>query len=260
MLVYACDPSDWKYLKRENLQMKNKSIAIAALAIASSAATAGVVDMTYTGIGAGLTVLVHEGANAPRDLFAGELYHTISNGVGADAYLNGDHITFCSDLLEAVSGGTDQYIVSEVEDMPLTAGGATPMGAVKADAIRSLYSASLLTLQAGGLSNAYAAAFQMTIWEIIADYDGTEASLDIAGGDTSFIAPNGHSLSSNVLSAFNDLKADLLVAMGGGGSAFDDLVGLANEGVQDQLVVVPAPGALALLSVGGLVATRRRRS
>tara|TARA_R110000744_G_scaffold21310_5_gene55308 strand:+ start:2833 stop:3552 length:720 start_codon:yes stop_codon:yes gene_type:complete len=239
--------------------MKNITIAVSALAIASSAASAGVVDMIYTGIGAGLSVQVHEGANPPRDLFAGELYHTISNGVGVDAYLNGAQTTFCADLLEAVVFGSNQFTVTDIENMPLTSGGAVPMGAVKADAIRSLYSASVLTLQAGGLSNSYAAAFQLAIWEIVADYDGTDASLDITAGDTIFTKQDGSALQASVFTEFSGIKADLMTAMGGGGSSFAGLIGLANEGAQDQFVV-PAPGALALISLGGLVATRRRRS
>jgi len=238
--------------------MKNMTIAITAAAIAS-AASAGVVDMQYTGMGAGSQVQLTMGAEV-RDTFAGEIYHTIANGVGADAYLNGSVTTFCPDISETVTTSFEQYTVTDVENIPLLGGGGAPMGTVKADAIRALYSFSANTLIAGGLSNAFATAFQLVIWEVVEDFDGSAASMNVDAGNTIFKNTDGNALDGDILAAFATLTSDMMNALANGGGNSSNVVGLSNAGFQDQLVAVPAPGAMALLSIGGLVATRRRRS
>lgn len=238
--------------------MKNMTIAITAAAIASTA-SAGVVDMQFTGTGAGSQVQLTMGADV-RDTFAGEINHTIANASGADAYLNGSVTTFCPDITESVTSDFEEYTVTDVENVPLLGGGGSPMSSDRADAIRALYSFSANTLIAGGLSNAFATAFQLVIWEVVEDFDGTAASINVDAGNTIFKNTDGDALDGDILAAIASITSDMMDALANGGANSNNVVGLANAGYQDQLVAVPAPGAMALLSIGGLVASRRRRS
>lgn len=238
--------------------MKNMTIAISALAIAS-AASAGVLDLQYLSAGAGLEVNLIEGSDS-RDIFVGELEHEISNALGGDAALNGIHYTFCVDITQVVSGASAvEYYTSPIEDMP-DAPGIMPMGMVKADAIRALYSSAASTLEGGSLSDEYAAAFQLVIYEIVDDFDGSAASLDLSAGYIQATAVGGGALDAGIMAEIATLTSDLMTALGNGEGSFGGVVGLANASFQDQLVYVPTPGALALMGMGGLAATRRRRS
>lgn len=238
--------------------MKNMTIAISALAIAS-AASAGVLDMQFLGMGAGSDVNLIEGASS-RDIFVGELEHEISNALGGDAALNGIHYTFCVDITQAVSGSqAREYYTSPIENMP-DAPGIAPMGMLKADAIRALYSSASSTLAGGSLSNDYATAFQLVVYEIVDDFDGSAASLDLSAGHIQATAVGGGALDAGIMAAITSLTSDLMTALGNGEGSFGGVIGLANATHQDQLVYVPTPGALALMGMGGLAATRRRRS
>lgn len=258
MAVCITSPKSIRFSNQER-DMRTTAIAIISAA-AASAASAGIVDVQYNSVGAGGTVQFVEIGQDARDVFAGELNHTISNGMGADAILNGAQRTFCPDIGEMVAFDQESYFTTDIENIPTTDGGAMPMGAMKADAIRSLYSFSAGTLMAGGLSDAYASAFAIVIWEVVADFDGTAASIDVAAGNAMFNKTDGTALNSDVLMLIDSLAADMVAAIDAGAGSFGGVVGLANIGRQDQLVVIPTPGALALMSIGGLMATRRRRS
>lgn len=239
--------------------MKNINTAILVAIASASAASAGIVDMQYTAMGAGSEVQLIEGANS-RDIFVGELEHQISNGLGADAVLNGTYYTFCADITQLVSASEARvFYTADIEDMP-DAPGIAPMGTMKADAIRALYSSAASTLSAGSLTDAYGAAFQLVIYEIVDDFDGSAASIDLSAGYIQAAAVGGGALDGDILAAMATLTSDMMNALASGGGSFAGVIGLANASYQDQLVLVPAPGALALVSLGGLVATRRRRS
>lgn len=238
--------------------MKNMTIAISALAIASAASAADL-DLQYLSMGAGSEVSLMEGADS-RDIFVGELEHEISNALGANADLNGIHYTFCADITQAVSASmAREYCISPIEDMP-DAPGILPMGMMKADAIRALYSSASSTLAGGSLSNDYATAFQLVVYEIVDDFDGTAASIDVSAGYIQATATGGGALDAGILAALASITSDLMTAIGNGEGSYAGVLGLSSATHQDQLVFVPTPGALALMGMGGLAATRRRRS
>lgn len=229
------------------------------MAIATSAASAGVVDMKFTGKGAGSNVQIQLGERDTQNVFAGQLEHTIANAAGDDAFLNGTHYTFCADIIEHVTSDFDQYQLTDIENIPLTRQSRDPMSSVRADAIRSLFAFNQSTLLAGGISNDFGTAMQITVWEIINDFDGTADSINLDAGNLTIAGKNGDDLNTNIINHFNGFKIQMLNAMNQGQSDINYVLGLANEGHQDQLVVVPAPGAMALLTIGGLMTSRRRR-
>ncbi|MEZ6242456.1 MAG: Cys-Gln thioester bond-forming surface protein [Phycisphaerales bacterium] len=222
-----------------------------AIAIAATSANADVVQMKFLGTGAGRNVTIRS-SGYDGGVFAGQLEHRI-NAPG-DSPLDGDWITYCVDYYDFVSSRYNQFYVSNLKNAP----DHHPMGEVKAQAIVDLYA------YAGGAqldphaSNDFAAAFQLAIWEIIDDYNGSASSLNINAGDfqawTSSSWRSGHTLDSRIA----DYLCDLFDAVGTGGRV-PGLVALINDCYQDQIVYTPAPGVLAGFGVLGLGASRRRR-
>ena len=231
-----------------------------AIAIASSAATAGVVDMKFNGTGAGSTVQIQLGESNAFNVFAGELKHEITNASGVDTYLNGNHRTFCADITEHVSSDFVQYQTADLESIPLTTNNPNPMSSTQADAIRALYAQNATALIAGGLSNAFGTAMQLTVWELITDFDGSANSIDITTGDFLAAGRNGDTLDIDILNHIEGLKTQVMFGINNGQAGPEMVAGLASAGAQDQLVVVPAPGAFALLAAGALMTTRRRKN
>lgn len=238
--------------------MKNMTIAIT-IAAASTIASAGIVDMKFTGTGAGSAVQIQMGESNPFNVFAGQLDHQIQNATGQDAFLNGSLSTFCADISEHVATDFAQFQTTDLQNIPLTASNPNPMNASQAAAISALYAQNANTLLQGSISNAYAAAFQLTIWEIVNDYTGNINSIDLTAGNLQITGTNGDPMNTDILNAIDSLKSSITTGINLGQTDASFVLGLANEGYQDQLVTVPAPGALALLASGTLLITRRRR-
>lgn len=238
-----------------------KTIAIfAATTFATSAAHADVFNMQFTGTGAGSTVQIHHAESNTFNAFAGELNHEITNATGDDAFLNGTWATFCADITEHVSSDGTEYQTAMLESIPLTVNNPNPMSSVQADAITTLYNNNAPSIINGGLSNAMGAAFQITIWEIIADFDGSASSINLNEGALAITGRNGDDLNSNIVNEFNSLKSQIMLGLNNEQSNQRTVIGLASAGAQDQLVAVPAPGAISLFAAGSLLVTRRRRA
>ncbi|MGD1914577.1 MAG: hypothetical protein ACFCBV_00100 [Phycisphaerales bacterium] len=233
--------------------MRTVLTAAAMLATAGIAA-ADTVDLRYFGPGAGASFDVVANGNS-TNVFAGQLNFLADNGTGAGSLLNGTLMTYCIDVLEPVGGGRNTYNLDALEDSPVTAGSVSPaMGVDKAEAIARMY-----TFAAGsqfGSDSDVAAAFQLAVWEVIADFGGDDP-MSLTTGD--------FRVTSTVNSGTQTFLTSLLDAAGDGSiSIFQGLGALTNEGLQDQIfeVVIPLPGAAGMAAVGlagvGLVARRRR--
>jgi hypothetical protein len=227
-------------------------VSVAAIAAATSA-QAGFVDMKYLGTGRGENVrATHFGTST--NVFAGQLKHRIQNGSGYDAVFNGDHLTFCSDFFQTVTSSYKTYEVVEVDLIPST----MPMGASKASALEALYAASGSAALANNAAADLAAAFQLVVWEIVTDFDGTSGSLSMTAGDFRATKTNGNALSSAVQGHLTTLFAAAFGSSEGGPA----LAGLRSGSNQDQIVMgfsVPAPATAGLMVVGLVAAGRRRR-
>lgn len=233
--------------------MKSMTIAaaVAAAGLVSGAMAADTVSMKYTGKGSGSDVKATY-FNTTLNVFAGQLNHTITNGTGWSSILNGNHKTFCTDFNEYVTTSFKTYKVVDPQWTP----NAAPMGVDKANAIRDIYTTAGIEISQSGLNNDMATAFQLAVWDIVADYSANTgvAGLGLSGGHFKATKTNGGALSSSILGKYNTLINSI-----GHTDRSAPVLGLTNNVAQDQLVYVPTPGALALAGFGGLLAARRTR-
>ncbi|MBM4109164.1 MAG: hypothetical protein FJ255_10210 [Phycisphaerae bacterium] len=224
-------------------------VAMVAAGIAGSA-DAGLVDVQYTGKGKGSTVKVTFGSTT-KNVFAGQLKHTIMGGLGADAVYNGEWLTYCSELTQSTSSSVHPFSVVPLSALP----GSAPMGAARAAAIFDVYAAAGALPHTSATTDDYATAFQVAIWEIINDFtpEAGAGGLSLATGAFSARKTDGSALPSSIVAITNTLFG----AIGTGASA--NIAGISNGSKQDQIVPIPAPGAAAMAGVGLVLIARRHR-
>jgi hypothetical protein len=235
-----------------------RTVAAAVAATLTSAASADTVNLQFAGTGSGQNVRITIGAST-FNCFAGQLRHNFSAGNGVAAGLTGTKVTFCTDLTEYVSSGGATYTVAPIASLPQTSGWPA-MGATRAQAVYDLYAAAAGTQSASGASADLASAFQIVLWEIVYDYSGSASSLNLTAGNLRATRTDGSALGSGVMTQVNALFAAI-----GSGAAQLGLMGLSNNGAQDQIVEVPTviplpPAAWAGLSGLGLAFAIRRRA
>jgi hypothetical protein len=238
------------------MKMKRRTafLASAAALAVTAAATADIVDVRFTGTGLGRNVRTSYLGNS-QNVFAGQLHHQFSDGTGEASLLDGPLITYCSELTEYVTNSSREY---ELTSLPL-APNSDPMGAVSAQALTDIWDFAdglQFATQNTGDNRDFAAAFQIAVWEVVHDYDGSLASLDTNAGDLTVTRTNGQALSGGIATQLSGLFGAV-----GGNSSFDGLRVVTRAGSQDQVVVVPTPGALALCLAAfvPLAGSRRRR-
>ncbi len=220
--------------------MNRTVLAFSSLAAAAlcAGASATVVDITYNGMGYFETISITSPGYS-GGVNAGQMLLTAANSSDTNAFANGSYISYCGDYYQNSNTGPNPYSVVGVDLIPNNA----PMGAAKAAAIGELY--AFAGGAQYGVDSAYACAFQLAIWEVIADYN----TIDPSSGAFS---ASGYSAQAGIY------LAALLGSLDGSGSA--NIVGLTNDTYQDFIVEVPGPGSLALIGVAGLVGARRRRA
>lgn len=230
------------------MKLTTVSTAIAGALVLSSAAQANLVTVLCTGTGAGRNVSVTHGTTT-ANVFAGQLRLTLTNSTGQN--VNGLWTSFCTELSQFIyiNGAAQTYQVLPVSDLPIPGAG---MGSTRANAVARMYAAAAATQY--GTDADLAAAFQIAVWEITMDFDGTAGSINTGAG--SF---KGNSLTAAIQS---NLTA-LFTAAANLSGAQSTILGIGNSTYQDQLLdvttFIPAPGAVALLGLAGLVGARRRK-
>jgi hypothetical protein len=116
------------------------AMAVACIAGAACAVHADTVDVKFTGVGQGTANwIVINGST--KYVFAGQLHHTLSNGVGQGADLEGEFVTYCSDLTQTVTPSGKTYSVEDLADLPKSPGVPT-MGVDRAQAIFDIFKAA----------------------------------------------------------------------------------------------------------------------
>jgi hypothetical protein len=235
--------------------MTRRSVLAALAAVAGgTAAHADTVKLTYQDNGAGRNVRVTLNSDT-FNCFSGQLIHQFSNGTGVAAGLTGNKVTFCTDLNQSVTSSGATYNVVPISTMPEPGSG---MGNTRAQAVYNLYAGAAGSQSDGGASNTLASAFQIALWEIVYDYNGTAGSLNLTSGNVKFKETDGSALLASTVTQVNALLSAISTNVPQTG-----LLGLANDFKQDQILpitVIPIPAALPLGLAGlGLAAAVRRR-
>ena len=234
--------------------MKTFAFTVLATAAAASAARADFVDLAFLGTASGQNVqAVHFGSTT--NVFAGQLRHRFSNGTGAAAAMNGDHLTVCSDFYQHVTSSARTYEVVDIDQLP----SSLPMGAVRAQALRDVFDAFGAGALAVNASSTLAAAFQVAVWEIVTDYSGAAESLDLSAGSFRARQTSGVAFTGSLATQISQILAVVGAAHQESGLS---MAGLRSGANQDQIVLgyaVPAPGTAALAGLGLVFAGRRRR-
>jgi hypothetical protein len=232
-------------------------LAISAAALAVSAASAANVNVAFTGTGAGSNVRLTVGS-ATMNVFAGQLMHTISGATGAESWINGSKATYCADLTQYVTSSTTTFVTTDVANLRI----GSPMGTVKANAIRDMFAFAAGSQIATPGNSDFTTAMQLAVWEVINDYNAGAANkgLSVTSGTFSATKTDGSALSAGIVTNLNALFA--VAGTNVPGASGMQFLGLGSDCQQDQIVsgVVPTPGMLSMAAAGSLIAIRRRRS
>ncbi|MDP3540143.1 MAG: PEP-CTERM sorting domain-containing protein [Azonexus sp.] len=231
-----------------------KVLLVSATCLTSLSAYANPVIIKETGLGNGLWtngLILPVDTNNARGYWSGLQTLLIDNSKSV--------LAFCVDPWEWSSSFNQNYSTGNLD---------TIFGAPKANFIRELYSEAYSgTLLAGDPGKLNAAAFQLALWEIIAD-DGAAIGLqsDLTAGLVRKVA----STNASMLTAANTLLSHIDGVYGRENYSYELFISgrsvgqAGTSGYQDFLVVnrIPEPGmaALMLTALGGLgLAGLRRR-
>ncbi|MFT3686730.1 MAG: Cys-Gln thioester bond-forming surface protein [Phycisphaerales bacterium] len=227
--------------------MKIAAVAVAVATLAGSA-FAETINGTFTGVSPGQSISIRFNGHNSNTSAGG--FNFLRNAANPGT-LSGFAPTFqgfCIDLTEYVSNGHSyQFQTFSLANSPTSDAG--PMGAARAARLGRLFADHYAGLaSAANQAQAYA-AFQIAVWEIVHDdglniYDGPFRVTD---------APSGtRSLAQSWLSTVC-LPGPTMSLI-----AIDDPAGHQGTGHQGY-VMVPTPGAAALVGAGLLGLNRRRR-
>lgn len=158
-----------------------------------------------------------------------------SPGPGVDSTIAHNFNTYCVEISQHVSSGHD-YTYNVVSG---AAHGFSP-------AQEALLGRLWWSYFAGIDSATESAAFQIAVWEIALDN-----GLNLTGGGLAFTGP------AATLTLADSYLAGITGANYAGGAEIISV--LENDGAQDQVTVIPSPGAFALAGLGLLTVGRRRR-
>jgi len=229
--------------------MRNAVFTLFALSALTVAANAGTVTATlnYVNPGAGVTATL---GGSPTATTAGQFNWTATTngstfGLAVDG--GGNFTAFCIELTQNVGfGGSYTYTEDFLSNAPDPAGPFSPVGVIKAAQIARLF--TVYNNDFVNDPNLKAAALQTAIWETV--YETTVGLPSAVSGN--FFVDN-----SAVGFVFVHSLADSYLAAQYFAPETGGLFALTSPTNQD-MVVTPAPGAAALLGLGGLVALRRR--
>ncbi|MFM1823868.1 MAG: hypothetical protein RI967_2134 [Planctomycetota bacterium] len=167
--------------------------------------------------------------------------------------------TWCVQMFQGLTGGTNyEFELVEAEMVPQAPPAPGPMGVTKAnlmrDAMARWLDADSRVIASAGSANAAAAAFSALVWEISHENLGT-TDIDTALMRMSL---STGAFRSNLTGEAATIYGKMIASLGKGGWLWTDAEGWQSPSAQDQIRLVPGPGALALLAIAGARGRRRR--
>lgn len=241
-----------------------KTFVSAALTLAFSAPALALdtVDVVLNSLGFGANTSVSSNSGASySNVFSGFVNATFSNSTAVDV-ANGSYELFCLQLLQSIGlGSSNVFTIQPILAGNVPDGPPGPLSVAGAAAVENLYAS---TAGSQFLSNVDAQSFQLALWDITFDYDGSLASLGLGTG--SFRARN---ISAAVSNSFNNYAN---AAVNGTPDPTELTLALENLKVQDLVFSIPGgrdipcvdcelpePGSLGLLGLGMIGLAGRRR-
>jgi MYXO-CTERM domain-containing protein len=233
-----------------------RAALLAALVALTAAvpARAGYVTATFSGVNPGEVVTINSPLTGTVSGWAG-----VYNFTNASGDLTGNFSGFCIDIAQAIY--TNQTVTFNEAALANAPTPGTAMGPIRANLIAELWANNYAQI---GNSNSNAAAFQLSIWEII--------NGNLNSNNTLTVSLSNGVLSSGTFSAKDSNSATLqtaynwLKALDGQPPLATNLMALTNSQVQDYVTVAPTPeppglvlGGIALAGAAVGAAWRRRR-
>lgn len=216
------------------------AISAACVAAISAPALAGPVSFDFEGTVGGRNVSIVTEGGISGNVFAGGIKHLVDGELA---------ITYCIDPEQWAQTGTTTF-----EQQALARGIRPRAGwSAKAAAIAQVADGIGESLWTTSVDRDVAAAFQLTVWEILKDYNANTgaAGLNFAEGD--FTASGDASVISRAEGLFASIGANAR-SVGGGYVAF------THDNHQDMMgKSVPSPASLALAGITLPLFARRRR-
>ncbi len=229
------------------------------LAAAAATAHADIVDLYATGPGRGVDVRLRMG-HEKVTTFAGQLLHQADSATGVGERFLGEHAYYSTEPTDHPATSPMTFTITALYEVP----SSRPMGPAKAAAVESLFAFANGRQFEEDAPAAFAGAFQLALWEVVADYEADEGaeSLDVFEGRFR-VAEREHSSFSRDVRAH---LGDMFDAVGEAERFSGSVIAMRGDDHQTMLQAVmsdravPAPASSAALGAGLLLfATRRRR-
>ena len=247
-------------------------LALSALGVCASAQADLFLDLELASYGAGSRQQVSANSNLLYDESTGSetFYNVLATEHVWDNLITGQTgiISHCVEIYQSVSlNEVYEFGVVPLTDVPQT-GGSWPgeMGEQRAILVRDLYANYVDPLtggvyDAGAVTNDYAAAFQVMLWEITHE----RFTADTASGMAAqiFVDFGAIQWQTNNEDSVGVILEEMKAVLNDGAFASVDVEGWTNPTAQDQSALIPIPGPATLIALGiasPFFGRRRRQS
>lgn len=239
--------------------MKKLCIILSSFALVAVAAAQDTANLKFVGTGKGRSDIRITFDGKSQNVFAGQLKHSFTGGVGSLEWLNGKTVnTFCSEPTQYVTAKGSRYTRVDVPQLDPSVWSVN--GQAKKTAIERLFAGAYSGAASATANSSMAAAFQIAVWKIGYDFDGSAGSLDINAGRFRAGMNSGAQLSAEISSNLTNLLDFSIRSYPVGGPS--NVIALHDDCNQDQITAVPEPASLAVIGLGlaGLIRRKTKKA